>query len=97
MRYEFQEVEGKPEYLAVFDTMLQQVTAHLYRDTAMVIMLMYHNMHKTKPELADEMMWGYLLGITHCMMFKDKYPDVQITNQGDGCTLMKVTPPKAEG
>lgn len=83
-RYEFFTQDDRPGYVQVADVHLRQKVIEFCIEHANVVGLIYQNMHQRQPALADEFMYGHILGMTYALLHSDKYPKVQIVETSDG-------------
>ena len=83
-------------YVEVFNPM-GDGAAELWQDDFDVIWMMYQNSLQVHGEArANDLMFGFLLGHTHTLLFQARYPKVEVTQDGVGTTRVKMTPAPAE-
>lgn len=92
-RYMFRDTPDRPGYIDVLDRLLQQVVSQIPQEMGVMVAMMYENQLNADIHAANEMMWGYNLGVTHALLHADKLPKVQITDNGNGSVDLKMTLP----
>lgn len=92
MCYTFQQDKDNPNYVLVINQfgMLQGA---LWHEAAMVLVMMYENMLQIDAKSANELVYGYMLGKTHAMLFAEHYPKVEKITTADGATEISVVFP----
>ncbi len=91
-RYTFPESDQKPGYFNVLDPS-GAVVAEFWEDHARVIVTMYENMVRQSERLANEFMYGHILGMAHAMIYADRYPKFTTSRDADGQIILTQTDP----
>ncbi len=91
MPYNFIANDRKPGYVTVINPTGQSV-AELWHDDALVISIMYQNKLSAGHKGADDFVYAYLLGMTHCMLHADRYPRCEINREGNVVNLRMHAP-----
>ena len=92
MKYEFKNNPGKKGYIVVFDTELKQPMCEMIEQHALVIVLMYNNLHQQSPRMANEFMYGHIMGMTLTLMYADHYPTIKLKEM-QGETMVSIRDP----
>lgn len=80
--YRFAKMKDNPNRVNVFDPQGMHV-AWIPIDAAVMTAMMYENMLKNKGRaVANEFMYGYLLGMSHAMLYADQLPKITIHREG---------------
>lgn len=81
MRYTFQPYG--PQHTLVIDAAGNQV-GYMYNDAAIVTVAMYENLFRQNERRANEFMYGYMLGVTHALLYQEHMPKCRIERDAGG-------------
>lgn len=88
--YKFAESEARPGYIQVYDPYGHHV-GELWQEAGLTAVLMYQNQARVDVHRANEFMYGYILGMTHALMYATHYPKIEIKEGPGGSKFMRMT------
>lgn len=91
MRYQFLDNEKHEGFVIVYDLVKNQAVMELWKDHAQMIYLMYSRQHQKQPQMADEFMYGHIMGHTMTMTYGAYYPKIEIIRGENGVIIVKQT------
>ncbi len=92
MKYTFADNPHKPGYVLVVNPH-GQIVSEFWCEHALVICMMYDNMRKQNEHVANEFMYGHILGLTYGMLHAERYPRVTTVDHGNGHKTLRMVDP----
>lgn len=83
MKYSFADNAARPEFVLIYDNDLNQNVAEIYDEAFRPIFIAYQKLRPIHQELADQFLFGAIMGLNGARLYLEKYPsDTVVVSEG---------------